>query len=225
MNEKNTVLNPNIDETKIFVIGLNKTGTTSLGRALEILGYDRHKTYDLELTRAWSEGNFEPLFAVADRHNNLEDWPWPMTYEEMYARYPNAKFILSTRSSPEVWFQSLCKHALRIGPSEYEKIIYGHYMPHDFEDEYLAFYEEHNQSVLDFFASKNPTKLLEFCIEKDHGWEKLCTFLDQPTPSEVFPNLNRAQDYDPSKRLEVRNPLLIKIIQIGRKIKGIFRSQ
>ncbi|MFY0608665.1 MAG: hypothetical protein JXR10_18245 [Cyclobacteriaceae bacterium] len=31
---------------KIFGIGLNKTGTTSLGQALEILGYKKHLQTD-----------------------------------------------------------------------------------------------------------------------------------------------------------------------------------
>ena len=39
----------------VFGLGVSKTGTTSLGAALKLLGY-RHKSYDLDLLEHWSMG-------------------------------------------------------------------------------------------------------------------------------------------------------------------------
>jgi hypothetical protein len=50
-------------------------------------------------------------------------------YKELDQRYDHAKFILTRRANASVWFNSLKRHALRTGPTEFREIAYGHSMP------------------------------------------------------------------------------------------------
>lgn len=178
-------------KNKVFGIGLQKTGTTTLGVSLKKLGY-RGTTYDWNLTKSFFEGNIEPLFAVADKYDSFEDWPWPLAFKELDERYPNSKFILTRRKSAEIWFESLKRHADRYDVTKYRKLIYGHEMPHQHKDEHIAFYQAHNQAVREYFSSR-PTDFIEVCWEEGDGWVELCSFLNiDDIPNKPFLHLNRS---------------------------------
>lgn len=179
---------------KVFCIGLNKTGTTSIGAALEILGYKNRVSYKEQLLFDWSAGNFTELFKTAEENNCFEDWPWPLVYRQMYNHFQHAKFILTIRQSPEEWYISLCKHMERKGFSEATKLIYGHYMPHDFKDEYIQNYTRHNEGVINFFTEKDNSKLLVLNLNQGNNWDKLCPFLNKQKPHAKFPHLNQSKD-------------------------------
>lgn len=183
-----------ISEEKIFGIGLNKTGTTSLGIALEILGYTNHVSYDLNLIKDWKSGKFNKIHEVGDSNNNFEDWPWPLMYKRLYLRYPNAKFILTTRLSPEVWFRSLEKHAEKTGPTIARKLIYKYYLPTENKKAHIEFYKQHNNQVKAFFEKKDTNKFISICWEKGDSWRKLCGFLNLNIPNSIpFPHLNKSK--------------------------------
>jgi len=176
---------------KIFGIGLEKTGTSTLGRSLEILGFDKRKGFDFEALEAYKQGHMDEVYAVAEEHDNFEHYPWALMYKELYERYPDAKFILTTRTSAFRWFNSLCHHARRTGPDDARQLVYGHAMPNLFETEDLAYYDDHVKNVHQFFNDRDSSRLLEVCWAKDDGWQQLCTFLNCPIPDEEFPHLNR----------------------------------
>lgn len=186
---------------KIFGIGLNKTGTTTLGSALEILGYSKHVKSNLDLLKSWQEGHYEPLWRTVEQNNNFEDWPWPLVYQEVFEKYSDAKFILTVRKDENAWFKSLCKHAEKTGPTEHRKIVYGSYMPHDFEDTYKKFYMDHNVAVERFFEKHAPEQLLKICWEYDDGWKELCDYLKLEVPKKKFPVLNRSSKYSLGKKV------------------------
>lgn len=171
---------------KVFGIGLNKTGTSTLAACLRELGF-RHTSCDLELTRKVHRGHLAPVYDRADQYESFEDWPWPLVYEEMDRRYEEAKFILTRRSSPEDWFSSLKRHALRTGPTEYRRIVYGFDMPLGRKQEHIRKYQSHNAAVRDHFHNRED-KLLEVCWEEGDGWHELCTFLGKPIPEREFPH-------------------------------------
>ena len=61
---------------KIFEIGVAKTGTTSLGRAYEILGFN-HKAEDPDLYLKFTDNyDYEVLFEVIDKYDAFQDGPW-----------------------------------------------------------------------------------------------------------------------------------------------------
>jgi hypothetical protein len=112
-------------------------------------------------------------------------------YKEIDTQFPGSKFILTMRQSPEVWFASLCKMAMRRGPlTRFEQYIYGYAIPHGHKDEHIDFYNAHNQAVEDYFRER-PEQLLKVCWETGDGWEELANYLGKPVPDQPFPHINK----------------------------------
>lgn len=176
---------------KVVGIGLNKTATKSLAQCLEAMGC-RHHSYSLDAFRLYQQEDWQALFEIMDGYDSFEDWPWPLMYRQIDQRYPQARFILTTRSSPETWYRSLCKMAVRMGPlNQFEKPIYGYAMPQGRRREHLQFYNNHNAQVRRYFADK-PGKLLEVCFEHGVDMAELCRFLDQPYCEFTPPHANKS---------------------------------
>jgi len=171
---------------KVFGIGLNKTGTTTLASCFQTLGF-RHTGCDLFLTQCVHRGEMKQIIERADQFESFEDWPCPLVYKEMDRRYSNAKFVLTRRSSPEVWYDSLKRHSLRTGPTEYRKMVYGYEMPHGKKGEHIRIYRNHNEAVRSYFRGRD-NDLLEVCWEEGDGWKCLCDFLNYPIPKTDFPH-------------------------------------
>jgi len=67
---------------KIFGIGLNKTGTTTLGQCGKILGYrctscSRGLLEDVVLRK-----DFTRVKDAVSEYDLFEDWPWPVVVKE-----------------------------------------------------------------------------------------------------------------------------------------------
>lgn len=173
---------------KVFGIGLNKTGTKTLGECFRTLGF-RNKSYDPHLLEDYYQHNFDNVFNISDQFDSFEDWPWPLMYQEFDQRYPDAKFILTIRKDAETWFDSLCRHAKRTGPTRAREIAYGYPMPMDNPEHHLSIYRTHNQEVIDYFAARGD-KLLVISWEAKPSWSTICDFLgcnfipDGPLPHE-----------------------------------------
>jgi hypothetical protein len=175
---------------KIVGIGLNKTGTKTLGTCLRHWNF-RHVCFSPAAFDLWRRKEYAKLLEWVGNYDSYEDWPWPLIFRDIDRAYPGSKFILTRRSNPEVWFESLCKHAERIGITRYRKHIYGFEMPHGHKREHIRYYEEHLQAVRDHFKDR-PEALLEVCWEEGSGWSELARFLDRPEPSIAFPHENKA---------------------------------
>jgi hypothetical protein len=184
---------------KIIGVGLNKTGTTTLGACFKILGF-RHLSMRRDLVMAWRDGRLDKIFAETDRYDSFEDWPYPLIYRELAERYTDAKFILTVRASPEIWLESISSHALRIAATgEVRKLIYGAAFPQNAPEQYLAVYDRHNREVLDFLGDR----VRKLCWETGDGWSELCSFIDVPQPDMPMPWQNRAAR--PSFGRQLRN--------------------
>ncbi|MDO5759197.1 MAG: sulfotransferase [Rhodobacterales bacterium] len=175
---------------KIFGIGFHKTGTTSLGEALKILGYSvtgpnwiNHG--DIGHT------HLARCRALSHDFDAFQDNPWPLVFREMDAMWPDAKFILTVRD-PKKWIQSQTKHFSR-DTTPMRKFIYGtdKGCPLGNEAHYIATYQFHNAAVRGYFKD-HPGKLLELDFERPVDWSALCAFLDKPVPSIEFPHANPA---------------------------------
>lgn len=173
---------PLLDSVKVIGIGLNKTGTKTMAHHLRTWGLN-HRTYDSDSTtespsfRLYQSGDIDSLMEIVAEHDSCEDWPWPLLFREIDARFPDAKFVLTTRSSPDVWYRSLCNMAVRIGPLPlYEKAVYGSSMPQGRRDDHIRIYEDHNRAVREHFADR-PGKLLELSWGEGDEAEKLAAFL------------------------------------------------
>jgi hypothetical protein len=176
---------------KVVGVGLNKTGTKTLSVCLTQWGFN-HITWDLASFQQYQRGDYETLWKTMRAYDSFEDWPWPLMYKEIDAQFPGSKFILTIRKSPEVWFASLCKMAVRRGPlTRFEQYIYGYAIPHGHKDEHIQFYNAHNQAVEEYFKDR-PEQFLKVCWENGDGWKELANFLEKPVPDRPFPHLNKS---------------------------------
>lgn len=178
-----------VPKQRVVGIGLNKTGTKTLRACLREWGY-RHRTYDREAFASLESGDVEGVLDSMDDFDSFEDWPWPLLYREIDARYPDARFVLTTRADADTWYRSLCKMTVRIGPLDVEEPVYGHAMPQGHRSEHIEFYERHNREVRAHFADR-PGKLIEICWERDGSADRLADFLGEPR-LDLLPHVNHS---------------------------------
>jgi Sulfotransferase domain len=172
-----------------FGIGLPKTGTTSLGDAVTLLGWSHLAAHGDRLMRRWRDGDLAALRTVAKSYDLLTGLPWPLMYEELAETFPCAKFILTRRSSTERWVRSQVFHTAQYPEFWLFKEVYGASPAASFPDVHRAFYERHNAKVRAFFAGS--ARLLEVCWEEGDGWTEICPFLEVSEPhSRPFPHSN-----------------------------------
>ncbi len=171
---------------KVFGIGFHKTGTSSLGHALEILGYSCRGVTKAALPYLVS-GDLEPVFGLVDRYQAFQDNPWPILFAQLDARYPESRFVLTVRESND-WLASVVNH-FGTRQTEMRHWIYGAGAPVGNESTYLRRYLEHNTEVGRYFRDR-PDDLLVMEICAGDGWERLCRFLGQQTPNLPYPREN-----------------------------------
>ncbi|MGB3295829.1 MAG: sulfotransferase family protein [Phormidesmis sp.] len=175
---------------KVFCIGAAKTGTTSLGRALDILGYS-HKPYSFELSRrSYQSGDYEAVFEEVKKFDSFDDGPWNRDdfYKRLDERFPDSKFILTVRDV-QSWIKSHEKHFSSDGLRQIpEELWMGRYDEGKKAD-LIERQEKRDEEVLTYFKTR-PSQLLVLDICGGEGWEKLCQFLDLPIPNKPFPVAN-----------------------------------
>jgi len=200
---------------KVFGVGLNKTGTTTLGQCMRVFG-SRHLSHSEEFARLYRYGQKTKLLAIANDFDSFEDWPWPLMYKEAAVEFPDAKFILTVRKSAQVWLKSLVTHSYKLPPEEnYHELIYGYKYPLGHKAYHLEFYNNHNASVIDHFRDQ-PGRLSVLCWENGDGWPELCNFLGVDTPDVPFPRSGATKDWNvpPSRIFHNR---LLAIMAVGAR--------
>lgn len=173
---------------KVFGIGFHKTGTTSLKVALDRLGYrvtGPNGVHDPHI----GDSYLAMCRKLADEFDAFQDNPWPLVYREMDELQPGSKFILTVRDT-EDWLRSATRHfGSKVTPMR--ELIYGYGAPLGHEERYVERFEQHNESVLDYFKNR-PDDLLVFRITSGEGWEQLASFLDVEVPNDAFPHARSA---------------------------------
>lgn len=162
---------------KVFCIGFQKTGTTSLSFALEQLGYRVSSVYDQRVPIAKLKATYvERGLERAKDYDAVQDMPWPLIFRELDEAFPGSKFILSMRDTDK-WWNSIVSH-FGANPAPLQQLTYGEDFaaPAGNEARYREVYENHNRDVLAYFADR-PDDLLEFWLERGHGWNELGAFL------------------------------------------------
>jgi hypothetical protein len=100
---------------KVFCIGYNKTGTTTLERVLTNLGYrmPNQARQESMVVEELFRGNYEPLSTLCKKYDAFQDMPFSygVTYAIVDAMFPGSKFILTVRE-PNAWFESLVRFHL-----------------------------------------------------------------------------------------------------------------
>ena len=175
------------EKPKVFCIGFHKTGTTSLHRALEVLGYRvcaEFGVHDPDIR----ETALPRALALVPEYDAFRDNPWPILYKELDEQLPDSKFILTVRPA-ERWIRSVLNH-FGGRTSAMREWIYGEGDPTGHEQLYIERYQQHNEAVQRYFANR-PDDLLVIDLTAGEGWEKLCPHLRCEIPSQEFPHSNK----------------------------------
>lgn len=198
-------------ELQVVFAGLGRTGTTSLQKAMEVLGYNclhddnSYAVTDLvdqhyiqgEISRDQMMKEFGERGFNCSFYYDQYDWA---------ASQPNIKVILSDRDA-EKWADSWLTvvdgyDLMHSAPFNWMKAIQtwnavadaifreiptgGHPELYKNRDQLIRGYSVHKQNVINAVPSE---RLLIFSVKE--GWEPLCKFLGVPVPKNVsFPHVN-----------------------------------
>ncbi len=182
---------------KVFGIGLSRTGTTSLSKALNILGIKtKHYPSDKRTFEELRKGNYR--LSVLERYQGIVDIPAAAYHAQFDKTYPESKFIFTVRELSS-WLKSV-EERWRIGQERFttskfaefiQTCVYGTL---EFNEDRLRYvYETHFRNVREYFADR-PDDLLVMNICDGDGWEKLCPFLRLPIPDISFPHMNSGEE-------------------------------
>lgn len=196
--------------SKIFGIGLPRTGTTSLNTALNSLGISSiHFPFSLYQSND---------LAILNKYTAFTDAPIPLLYQYLDQTYPNSGFILTKRPL-EDWLNSMA-WLLSEGPALWGwKAEYDHYHEEffgsaQFEQEiYRAKYESFHVEVSNYFRGRNNLLLLDLNV--GYGYSELCQFLDLPISLDPYPRSNESRGV---KKLQAF------AYQVGKWHKGLEKN-
>ena len=181
--------------TKYFIIGLNKTGTTSIKYALRIaLG-------TLLLSKPRNMYGIERILSFTDSlikkgKTIFKDRPWNTgCYKELDKKYDNSKFILTIRDQEEwwnsvenwlslkaVWGKKFNQEKKIENLDEKTRIYNAHFICRTInKDCYIKYYNAYNNAVIEYF--KNKSNLYVLYLDKDFNWTNIqkITNLDENT--------------------------------------------
>lgn len=181
--------------TRIFGIGMHKTATTSLNKALVKLGFDSVHWKTAHWAKAvWEEMTTQGRSKTLERNYAFCDLPFTLLYEELDRAYPGSKFILTLRDEDE-WLKSVEHHWSDANPYRHQwdadpfthKVHTALYGRRKFDAEVmLARYRRHNAEVREHFRGR-PQDLLVMDMSRGAGWYELCGFLRTPIPDGPYP--------------------------------------
>jgi hypothetical protein len=159
----------------------------------------------------------------------VTDIPSACFVPELMAAYPNAKIILTTRSS-QGWLKSMMRtiHALQTSRldrfllrfadahlksvSYVMDLIFEYYFKGDVPEKGESVFMKHNKLVREL-AESQKREVLEF--ELGDGWEPLCDFLRRPMPDMEFPHVNDSESFRAAFRLDWGRKILIFSVAIA----------
>lgn len=121
---------------KIFGIGYNKTGTTSLSSIMNNNNISTcpQKPFECNL-ESYFYGNYDTITKMIKNdyydYTFFQDVPFslPNFYKTMDCEFPNSKFILTIRDNENEWYNSLIRF--------YKKLFLNFHNPKKSEDMYM----------------------------------------------------------------------------------------
>ncbi len=189
---------------KVFCIGFNKTGTSSVAKALREAGYlpfaAPRDLDDTPFYPAVFSGNFKPLVEAARHFRAFKDRPWNMcgAFRALDAAFPGSQFILTVRDE-EAWWRSV--HRWVTVEKPYMLTVYmAHLGASRFTRQaFIDGYRRHNEEIRAHFLAR--PNFLEMDLGAGHGWLELCGFLGIPKSDGPFHHINQQNYTDPTSRL------------------------
>ena len=165
---------------KIFCIGYNKTGTTSVGDALREMGF-RHSSFNKKVWRDFYRNNkTKKIIDYTAKFESLDDLPWLL--EDMFPlmdkTFPGSKFIFLHREE-EAWKQSF---------SEWRHKLFGECPD---LDEAVETFRKHRDFVLDYFKERPSADFIVLDVKDPEGYKTLANFVGKETDQLKLPFSNQ----------------------------------
>jgi len=176
---------------KVFGIGLQKTGTSSLHKALQILGYKSRHSPMAWRNKIYHNGDYAPIKDNWDAITNFGEWFFP----QLDAMFPMSKFILTLRDM-ESWLVSLEGMYSRAIPPGFDTLMDVFGIRRFNEDRCRYIHSFHTKTVLEYFRNRTNYDSL-FIFKMPFKWEPLCIFLDKPIPDVPYPHANQTKNKRP----------------------------
>jgi hypothetical protein len=212
---------------EVIGAGFGRTGTASLKRALELLGFGpcHHMSEVLkrpETAAGWAaalDGDVAVLPDLVSGFRATVDLPSCLLWRELTEQYPDARVVLTVRS-PADWYRSARATILSqdresrtsrlsaTGGGELVEALTrlsvamaGRGFRRDLDEaDTIASFERHNEAVRAGVADE---RLLVYEITQ--GWAPLCDFLGVEAPATPFPRGNEAGTFDENVDQAVRD--------------------
>jgi hypothetical protein len=191
--------------TRVFGIGLHKTGTTSLAQAFRIMGLDAAHWESPHWARyIWQEMKETGSSRTLEMHYALCDLPIPLLYEQLDAAYPGSRFILTVRDE-DAWINSIRVHwqAMRqdwnndVFSNEIHRELYG---TTEFDEQiFRERYRRHNDDVMCYFHGRSDFMRLE--IRPETSMLELSRFLGMPAMHRKFPHKHKTTEQPKYQRV------------------------
>lgn len=201
---------------KVFVIGFNKTGTTTMKRALGDVGYIVGSERAAKpLFHDWVKRDFKPIIKFCKSAEAFQDSPFsfPYTFIALDQAYPGSKFILTVRDDEEQWYKSITKFHSRLWgdgvepptrgqleaafndyrgrPWDVNRALFSSPESDPYNELALKdFYSRHNRAVMDYFKGR-PEDLLVINVAESGAYKKFVDFLGVKTSLREFPWENK----------------------------------
>lgn len=197
---------------KIFCIGKAKTGTTSLKKTFKDIGYlvGDQRTAE-RLLPYYIKKDFKPILKYCRSAQVFQDHPFglPETFMQVDREFPESKFILSVRDTPEQWYNSLVTfHSKLFGGGSVPtanhlknaEYIWEGWVWESLKEQYgvteadpynkeklIDAYLTHNQTVIDYFKYR-PESLLVLNLSEEDSFNKFKAFIIHVDPGTHYPN-------------------------------------
>ena len=201
---------------KVIVVGLPKTGTSTLAVMLRMLNYNV----------SGPDGNYKIgdnnyLEQKFNTHDAFQDFPWCFEWQRFFDN-SKVKFIILKRDK-QSWWQSFYK-SYGWQQENYMSYPFIKIKKHiDNKDRFIAFFDAYYHK-LDIYAQKMPNRFLTVSINT-FQWKDLCFFLNEPVPKNIFgkpvkkPHVNKNNNVSKHSKI---NKLKVYLRQnfipiIGRK--------
>ena len=203
---------------KIFCIGFNKTGTTSLTKALKIAGLKTAPQEPAEkLIYDWYIRDFKSIIGFCSKFAAFQDVPFslPFLFIALDQAFPDSKFILTIRNTSEEWYNSITNFHSKIWGNnsipKYSQLQNAKYCYKGFAWDYIHYtfetdetdpynkekmincYLNHIQNVKYYFRS-NYEKLLILNVAQKDSLEKLGRFIGYNYTDSDFPWLGKTNE-------------------------------
>ena len=189
--------------SKIFVLGYNKTGTKSLAKALEILGYNVLHTGESDdfigfLDKIGNNLHMQrDILSGMDMYDCYIDYPIyePTVFSHIVDEYPDSKYISLTKNL-DGYVDSVLRDKIKrirqgyfdnwnwLGVGDEE--VFRNYPEYQKEWVKGRAQFKHDSNVR-FLNKKNIDYLDMNICDNGDGWKELCSFLDKSVPNVEFP--------------------------------------